>query len=168
MRYVLSTLVDRELQSRVLEGAERHTHFVSNSWPPDFDTWRTNFDLSSENKPYIERQAELEEELDVVGLDVVESFMGGPDADENSPRIDKLRQVCNGSNSAPSQGAQDQTGIAPSSSAWLDEKSLEGGVVRSRAGGGYLAPSDLYQELKKQVGHSGTLPSVQSHRKLIA
>ena len=119
-----------------------------NIWLPIFTSRRDGLDYPSENQPHIERQADLEKKRDLV-----ENFMEDPfDTDEFSPGLEKLREVCGGGNSRSLRQVEDQNKeYAPVSTAWLDERSFEGGTMRSRPYRKPLAPNELYQELKKPV-----------------
>jgi hypothetical protein len=115
-------------------------------WNPEFAT-RRDLDYSTENQPYIEWRAQL----GVEDESVVRAFMRRLDEpDVCLPQADKVEKFCYGANLESLQAETRRASEAPLV-AWLDERSFEGGIGRSRTYRGPLTAHGLYKELRKPV-----------------
>jgi len=137
-----------------------HDHPRSESVQASINLWRWNrefairaedFLYKRENEPYVEQQRKL----GVEEGDLVQWFMTGrDDSDVCQPEADKIKDFCCGVDLDALQAEEDK---GPAAVALLDERSLQGGVVRPRAYRGPLTAYRLFEELNKPVRALGPM-----------
>jgi hypothetical protein len=149
--------------SESVQASNSFLNLIPCEWNPEFAS-RRYLDYSTENKPYIEWRAQLGVEDNVETRaepgeeeSVIRAFMRGPDeSDVCLPQADKVENFCYGANLESLRAEKGKVSEPLPLVAWLDERSFEGGIGRSRTYRGPLTARDLYEELKKPVRCSGT------------
>lgn len=112
-----------------------------------FRSRRDDVDLETENRPYIDS---LLQESD--GGNPIRLFMNDPDQPETrQPCADLVEDFCAGPSLAAAEVGEGQAGGAQRLVALVDEKSFEGGIVRSRRYLGPLTAEGLYHVLIEPV-----------------
>jgi hypothetical protein len=157
MRYLVKVKEDGG-GSESIQASNSFLNLIPCEWNSEFAT-RRDLDYNTENEPYIEWRAKLGVEDNVETPaepgeeeNAVRDFMRRPyESDVCAPQADKVENFCYGANLKSLQAEEGKASEPLQHVAWLDERSFEGGIGRSRTYRGPLTARDLYKELKKPV-----------------
>jgi len=155
----------KEIGRRMNRAFPGDRELISNSpskWKVEFAKPR-DLDYDAEKKPYIEWRAKDGEDGEDAGIPTkpsrevpeessVRQFMRGHDeSDTCQPQADMVEEFCFGTTLEQLCAKNGEDGPTLPLVAWLDERVIQEGVLRSRPYRGPLTSRDLYYELKKSV-----------------